>query len=293
MASPRGASDSATRGDGIDTDDGFESESGSSYIGSDEPYRSPVPCRWRTPDFFDQECSRYFDCPSHIVERRLSTDDTLSERSDSAAGSTNATLERHDGESAARGSLDATPTLHTVLPLRVRPAPSELADEPAAEALRQGAAVPLPPSRPESSSASALTPMISRHASQGSQDESGRLQPVESSNLGNQDQEIEGYGRDEDPGSLPNPPESTRPSLSVQGREGSLVSPDFVRSGESSAVAPSASEQRGMQDFILPRWQPDASTTYCPICHSQFNIFVRKHHCRYVGNTPLGIDSCS
>lgn len=35
-------------------------------------------------------------------------------------------------------------------------------------------------------------------------------------------------------------------------------------------------------DVILPRWQPDAEVTYCPICSTQFSFFVRKHHCRYV-----------
>ena len=34
--------------------------------------------------------------------------------------------------------------------------------------------------------------------------------------------------------------------------------------------------------FTLPRWQPDGEVTYCPICKSQFNIFIRKHHCRFV-----------
>lgn len=32
----------------------------------------------------------------------------------------------------------------------------------------------------------------------------------------------------------------------------------------------------------LPRWQPDAEVTYCPICHTQFSFFIRKHHCRLV-----------
>lgn len=34
------------------------------------------------------------------------------------------------------------------------------------------------------------------------------------------------------------------------------------------------------QEFALPRWQPDGEVTYCPICRTQFSIFVRKHHCR-------------
>ena len=51
-------------------------------------------------------------------------------------------------------------------------------------------------------------------------------------------------------------------------------------------------------EFVLPRWQPDAEVTFCPICRTQFSkspdrdsdvqvltveigFFVRKHHCRY------------
>lgn len=37
-----------------------------------------------------------------------------------------------------------------------------------------------------------------------------------------------------------------------------------------------------------PRWQPDAEVTYCPICRTQFNFFIRKHHCRQVFLTGGG-----
>jgi hypothetical protein len=39
---------------------------------------------------------------------------------------------------------------------------------------------------------------------------------------------------------------------------------------------------RGIREIVLPRWQPDAEVTFCPICRTQFSFFVRKHHCRSV-----------
>ncbi|PHH67557.1 hypothetical protein CDD82_1329 [Ophiocordyceps australis] len=50
-------------------------------------------------------------------------------------------------------------------------------------------------------------------------------------------------------------------------------------------------ESRSPRDFVLPRWQQDAEVTYCPICHTQFSIFVRKHHCRKCGRVVC--NSCS
>lgn len=41
-------------------------------------------------------------------------------------------------------------------------------------------------------------------------------------------------------------------------------------------------DRRDRPEFALPRWQPDAEVTLCPICNTQFSIWVRKHHCRYV-----------
>ena len=36
-------------------------------------------------------------------------------------------------------------------------------------------------------------------------------------------------------------------------------------------------------EYILPRWQPDAEVTNCPICKHAFSFFYRKHHCRKCG----------
>ncbi|SPN96939.1 uncharacterized protein DNG_00458 [Cephalotrichum gorgonifer] len=98
MASSYGGEPLSTRLDASshnDADDAL-SESGSSYIGSDESEPVPNTCTWRTAEFYDQECSRYFDCPSHVVERSLS--DTGSHSgTDDAASIGNAATAAHTG----------------------------------------------------------------------------------------------------------------------------------------------------------------------------------------------------
>ncbi|EGP90843.1 uncharacterized protein MYCGRDRAFT_31161, partial [Zymoseptoria tritici IPO323] len=32
-----------------------------------------------------------------------------------------------------------------------------------------------------------------------------------------------------------------------------------------------------------PEWQPDGNVVSCPVCHTIFGLFTRKHHCRKCG----------
>ncbi|PBP26493.1 fyve domain containing protein [Diplocarpon rosae] len=67
----------------------------------------------------------------------------------------------------------------------------------------------------------------------------------------------------------------------------------------SQTLSPSRREQQYDGDiqiidqaqFVVPRWQPDAEVTLCPICGTQFSFFVRKHHCRKCGRVVCG--NCS
>lgn len=44
-------------------------------------------------------------------------------------------------------------------------------------------------------------------------------------------------------------------------------------------------------EYSLPRWQLDDEVTNCPICHTQFSFWYRKHHCRKCGRVVCS--SCS
>lgn len=56
-----------------------------------------------------------------------------------------------------------------------------------------------------------------------------------------------------------------------------------IISRSSSGVAQLQTRNReSLDDFIVPRWQPDSEVTQCPICNAGFSWLNRKHHCRYV-----------
>ncbi|KAI9743124.1 MAG: hypothetical protein M1818_003419 [Claussenomyces sp. TS43310] len=92
----------------------------------------------------------------------------------------------------------------------------------------------------------------------------------------------------------------TTPVISYRGPPGSQSPPgrNDVYRDEGSDAPPSLLENRSAQtrggdaiDIVLPRWQPDAEVTYCPICNTQFSFFVRKHHCRKCGRVVC--NACS
>ncbi|KAI3343210.1 hypothetical protein F4824DRAFT_444851 [Ustulina deusta] len=60
------------------------------------------------------------------------------------------------------------------------------------------------------------------------------------------------------------------------------IAPSFIPRPEQPLTA---------QEFAVPRWQPDAEVTNCPICDVQFGMFLRKHHCRKCGRVVC--DRCS
>lgn len=255
-----------------DTADDAHSQSGSSHVGSthirsDSPSSTPNACTWRTSRFHDQECSRYFDCPSHVVERSLSDTGSASE-GDGAAPVDNMAEARpedrrdddsEDGTSSQRAIRSGSTSSN-----------SESGHTAPIDSASQSPATPGPPN------ADVPGPSQSRQPSSSHLDLPARTSSLPRS---------------------PSPPSSTRAELNAP----LPPTPEAAQSPRSHGSeahhtpgpAPSSPSShragrvpRDFSDILLPRWQQDSEVTLCPICRTQFSFFVRKHHCRFVSLLP-------
>ncbi|TEA16475.1 hypothetical protein C8034_v001270 [Colletotrichum sidae] len=305
MASPDGGATPASLDHDRLRDHEADSESGSSHIGSDASDDSVdrQQCRWRTARFHNGECSRYFDCPTHVVERMLSdneaddgeeegeeeelsehhqTDDDMAERSSStspeprptaSAESADASdlittsfapgLEETNTEQAADGPDTARATSARDIQ---EPQESQVSEEPQESQVSEEPA-PAPP-----------TPLSSRLS-----ESSGYTQPLPPTATPAQPTG-EFVPLDRTSSLVPSPVSNfstqiapLRPALpSHLSQEGPPPPPRRASSStaaSSSRAQPTAEDRRSPPEFVLPRWQPDAEVTLCPICHTQFSIF--------------------
>lgn len=288
-------------------------------------------CPWRTAEFYDQECSLFFDCPSHVVERALedeagpsrpgNSDNAGEESSRSAAeppapvtaggagGVGGAAAGAEVGSAAAAGNAGDWTAARLPHPREESPGEGNMSsveppeprrrnpeeqdvegeeddDQPmtlgefvrafpsqaaAAGSSRSGheqrtAVV----SRPNRTNADGSSPLeVSGQASGGQQQQ--QQQQVRSA--------TEALAQRDEAGESPRPrAPSHRLSAGTESQ-----SPRQTLSATQPSPADArqpADDRRGPPPIVLPRWQPDAEVTYCPICHSQFSIFLRKHHCR-------------
>ncbi|KAF6844763.1 FYVE zinc finger protein [Colletotrichum musicola] len=317
MASPDGGAAPASLDHHRLHDDGGDSISGSSHIGSDASDNS-VPqgeCRWRTARFHDMECSRFFDCPTHVVERHLSDDeDGASEAGegpswqqphaagDRAESSSSANAEPPSVDSLVTTlgslSLDPTPTSFAPGPEQTNTVAPAETDERAQATSAREIEEPEESQDPEHPAPAPLTP-LSSHLSETSSrsqplppaatpaqptgeivppERSSSLAPSNAANTASQESPLRPALL---PTRLPEPPLPPTPR----------VFSSSAAASSSLRVQRSPEERRAPPEFVLPRWQPDAEVTYCPICHTQFSIFVRKHHCRKCGRVVC--NSCS
>ncbi len=289
-------------------------DAGPSYGDVSSLPAGPSVCEWRTAEFHDQECLRFFDCPSHIVARRLPDDDEEDDNEGEGATAADDTQEGIEGEQQQQGEdVDESVFQHESeeSPLLAHHSSDGTAD-----------AVDI-----SSDSSSALSSSDGDHNNRGMMDDvhvpallelnddtreddlyrpasSGTREhpivlgdsPVRERRQTLQGPQAQSRGEEEAIHRFPpfDSPGDRAPSSSVpinqlldtalpatlSGLEtmslGTTPSPSHgfppVQSGSIERTSP--------VEIVLPRWQPDSEVTYCPICHTQFSIFVRKHHCR-------------
>jgi hypothetical protein len=197
-------------------------------------------CQWQTTRFHGTECSRYFDCPSHIVERALSDTEE----------------ESREGQETLQATLSRLSALN-------------LGSPPTTGARRASQAA--------GSNAAGLTTRRQTQSENieatgsGSGNAAVEVHTSAESGLTRGDG-VAGSRHQRLNVSPPSPAAATR-----------LVS-------RPSQTAPTPTEPARLTEVVLPRWQPDSEVTYCPICGTQFSIFVRKHHCRWVLKSPTTPD---
>ncbi|KAL6868383.1 FYVE domain-containing protein [Trichoderma novae-zelandiae] len=269
-------------------------------------------CRWRTAEFYDQECQRYFDCPSHLVERRLSIDDTAGPSVQVPSEATaEATGSRQDSVSP-RNSFDDPPESHQDV---TTTEPRQSDDTPVSDPTvpLSGISSGLAAEREAESSTSSVPANPASPPSRLSSLPIRTRVPSRSIDLRSSDFGSNTWGESSDQGgraytasaSAVDLSESNSPRMSAREQLSAVYGSDTNQSGLlENLFGPPERERERERDrdrdrdrersesaVVLPRWQPDAEVTYCPICRTQFSIFVRKHHCRKCGRVVC--NSCS
>ncbi|UNI14451.1 hypothetical protein JDV02_001080 [Purpureocillium takamizusanense] len=270
--------------------DGHNSSVDAGPMESSDQLTASTSCPWQTTEFHEGECSRYFDCPGHHIARETSTDDDVND-DETAEGGPSTVQERRDTQPAiSYGNAVDVPTAH--------------GNEP-----RSTTHDDQDPSRFSGSTSGVPVAQESGHAT-GSQANTYSLPIRSSSMVSTTNNALNAQQYRTTPPSPNHVQRSTsgyREVWQTEGRAGSYgfeEDPDTRRRGSGSRAsrdqspdAPIPRRHRTRNDgqespeFVLPRWQPDAEVTYCPICHAQFSFFVRKHHCRKCGRVVC--NSCS
>ena len=289
-------------------------DAGPSYGDVSSLPAGPSACEWRTAEFHDQECLRFFDCPSHIVARRLAEDEE-----DDNEG------ERVAAADETREGIEHEQQLGEEVDESLSQQESEAEESPLLAHHTSDGADAVVDISSDSSSALSTSDGDHDYNNRGMMDDVPPLLELGDDTRGDDVYRPASSGTRENPIVLGDSPvqerRQTLPGPLVQsGREEEAIHrfPPLGSPGDTAprssvpisqllntalpatpsgletlslATTPSPSreyppaqsgsiERTSPIEIVLPRWQPDSEVTYCPICHTQFSIFVRKHHCR-------------
>lgn len=310
-----------------------------SDLSSEAPHdhsSNPHVCPFRTSRYHDQECSRYFDCPTHQIERARSERSESEEEDDEVEvedeGEAEDDIEDEEDEEDDHDDI----SLNEALSLSEDGSAYQEMDtglpEPGSSGLESAMDAHL---SPETAHHDVID--LTRSSPEGGHEMAGATAsgswdsrsttgdgspPFRQDRSGQEPEVIDLTSDSPEPitragpsssvphveRALPNLPASASGSISSSHRSGGSGSPSAQRrpgtppsppppirrrtsSNNTGSVRGSYQQQRTIEggspaDLVLPRWQPDAEVTICPICHTQFSIFIRKHHCRYVSLAP-------
>lgn len=250
-------------------------------------------CHWRVLPGNPASCSRYWDCPSHLVERtstpaaKNDQDEERTRRSPHMSGNVQRTNSSDSRRSeilrrAASGTQTSGPSF---LQQQRQPPPSPSAARGTSQnqSLPDGSAM-----RPPQGSAS--NPIVLTD----SPPQQRRFSMLDVGGIANTPSN-RGTPTRPSPGLYPG---SSRPSNTSwpSSADTSVPSRPRISSGASflqqraiqqqastNPTFATSSGNPGRDAFALPRWQPDEEVTHCPICGDPFGYWVRRHHCRKCG----------
>ncbi|KAI1873147.1 uncharacterized protein JN550_003400 [Neoarthrinium moseri] len=254
-----------------------ETESGSSYAGTASAPDTPA-CPYRNSSFHDQECSLFHDCPTHRMER-------LPEDNDVAASGLEEAPSESESHDDPEDDPQDGPVLQEFLSHSDARGQTSTADTDVAQVQPSEAAVS--ETVPEHTAAiSSQEPSETLGTSSGAAGVSTQLAaaslngdyPREATthDLNAQDAAAQVRGRD-----VSNSAQSSRPSSSASHSSGHRNM--FGTTDSPTLANPRFSGRLPGTEVALPRWQPDSEVTSCPICHYEFGLFNRRHHCRKCG----------
>ncbi|KAM0222523.1 hypothetical protein ACHAPQ_002170 [Fusarium lateritium] len=280
------ASSSSESSQSVHSDDS-QHESGQNDHDQDDQQHSI--CPWRTSRFHHQECSLYFDCPSHSIERSLSENGSADQesihRSPSPEGPRPDNEQDQPSEQTARFSdqelaqvginRDNAQTTSTGETGDDRDGASATSDLPTNVDDVSGSPLAQEPEQP-----SPDTPQAANSTDIGSSSQNRRSEPESPSAASDRLQQRHRPSRGTSGTSTTSSqrPQRTYATPSRERMDAPL--PSLRPLEEALPPLPRSARPSISSDPQRPRWQPDNEVTYCPICHTQFSFFVRKHHCR-------------